>query len=272
MTAEIRKEKYASKNLGRENINRYGQKMTIVDVFDFSNVTVEFEDGTKVYNKTMYDFNQGKIINPNHKIFTVGCSSIRERSCTYWFDRLGFQTNYEFNGFVFDTYNPELKVAIEYDGALHRTKEEQDKRKDMMCKENGITIIRIREIDKISSDYAITIPIGTSNEFSERMEIAFQKAVNFLHERFGTEQFDVELKKNKTKIIEDFRVNFTYDLVGKYFKDKNGEEVVVTGAKDRFINITYVSDGFSKIVLKQYLEKGNFSRKVRGRNKNKAAA
>lgn len=52
----------------------------------------------------------------------------------------------EFLGkFEIDIYIPELKVGIEYDGEAWHKDIENDKKKNRLCMENGITLIRIRE-------------------------------------------------------------------------------------------------------------------------------
>jgi protein-arginine kinase activator protein McsA len=45
-----------------------------------------------------------------------------------------------------DIYIPSLKVAIEYDGRLWHLDEERDVKKNVMCKEKGLFLIRVREI------------------------------------------------------------------------------------------------------------------------------
>ena len=52
------------------------------------------------------------------------------------------------NNFELDIYIPELKIAVEYDGYIWHSKEENLKRdinKNLLCKNSGITLIRIRE-------------------------------------------------------------------------------------------------------------------------------
>lgn len=55
-------------------------------------------------------------------------------------------SRYKELGFELDIYIPELKMAFEYDGYYwHKDKQEKDHFKDLQCKKNDITLIRIRE-------------------------------------------------------------------------------------------------------------------------------
>lgn len=51
--------------LGQVGINNSGQKMTIVEYFNAHNITVKFEDGTIVTNKTFQNFKNGEVMNYN---------------------------------------------------------------------------------------------------------------------------------------------------------------------------------------------------------------
>ena len=63
----------------------------------------------------------------------------------------------ELKGYELDIYIPSLKVAIEYDGSyFHRGKNRaiKDKNKYNLCKENGITLYRIKEKNSVKSNNA----------------------------------------------------------------------------------------------------------------------
>ena len=57
----------ALKHVGRTNIARNGMKITLIAYHDSKHVDIEFEDGAKVYNRTLFDFNIGKIGHPDKK-------------------------------------------------------------------------------------------------------------------------------------------------------------------------------------------------------------
>ena len=54
--------------VGETNIAQNGQKMKIIEYNGYHNVTIEFEDGTIVYNKRYDFFKLGYIVNPNKRI------------------------------------------------------------------------------------------------------------------------------------------------------------------------------------------------------------
>lgn len=54
--------------VGETNIAQNGQKMKIIEYNGYHNVTIEFEDGTIVYNKRYDFFKLGYIVNPNKQI------------------------------------------------------------------------------------------------------------------------------------------------------------------------------------------------------------
>ena len=56
----------AKTKVGESIVANNGQKMTIVEYFNFNNLTVQFEDGTIVKSKTYQQFKKGGIRNPNH--------------------------------------------------------------------------------------------------------------------------------------------------------------------------------------------------------------
>lgn len=64
------KNKYAC--IGRTNRAKNGQIMTIIDYRNCHNLDVQFDDGTIVLNKSLYNFNLGRISNPNYKLSHIG--------------------------------------------------------------------------------------------------------------------------------------------------------------------------------------------------------
>ena len=58
--------------IGEVSYSTYGQKMTIIEYNDSTDLSVKFEDGTVVKNKTYSAFKRGKIGNPNYYQIYVG--------------------------------------------------------------------------------------------------------------------------------------------------------------------------------------------------------
>ena len=96
----------------------------------------------------------------SHKI------SIPEKSIVFYLSKYfeDIQENYhtDFLGKKeIDIYIPSLKIGIEYDGAKWHKSVEKDLEKNRICKENGISLVRIREPKCISSemfDHVIITP------------------------------------------------------------------------------------------------------------------
>lgn len=78
-----------------------------------------------------------------------------------------------------DIYIPNIKTAIEYDGIyFHKKKKQKDIRKNLICNENGIRLIRIREIglEDLSDCEIIWIkPNAKESEISEAISILMSK-------------------------------------------------------------------------------------------------
>ena len=56
---------YKNSKIGEETFNKQGLKMKIIDCESSANITVQFEDGTIVGNRTYYGFKRGTIEHPN---------------------------------------------------------------------------------------------------------------------------------------------------------------------------------------------------------------
>ena len=88
----------------------------------------------------------------------VGCSECSKRFQTSMAEQtIRYYLNYHFDGVQssfrpdflggseIDVYIPDIQTGIEYDGQRYHTRIEKDQKKDALCTNNGITLIRIRE-------------------------------------------------------------------------------------------------------------------------------
>lgn len=65
-TKQEQKNAWKQSKLGKENINKQGFKMTVIDYIDYEHITVQFEDGlTK--NTSFSEFRKGNVCNTNYK-------------------------------------------------------------------------------------------------------------------------------------------------------------------------------------------------------------
>lgn len=98
-----------------------------------------------------------------------------------------------------DVYVPELRLAIEYDGPHHVKGLERDTRKNKLCAENGIELIRVRENSnpEIEGCTVIWVPIGGTPEYHKEFDDAIRKVIDIIGERLGrTISIDVDTKRD----------------------------------------------------------------------------
>lgn len=100
-------------------------------------------------------------------------------------------------GFELDIYIPSIKTAIEYDGvAWHCDKAEKDSRKNKKCLDNGVKIIRIRELGcpELRSHGSVVYDVIPNNQDSlSDVLINIGKYLNV--------EFDVNLERDSTDIL-----------------------------------------------------------------------
>lgn len=114
-----------------------------------------------------------------------------------------------------DCFSPSQKIAIEYDGILyHSHKEEEDNEKDILCKQMGIRLIRIREYGLQPTKIAKCYFLQTRNAkdlgavLEEIWSIEFGQMLDCNLQSIGSELFDTyesQLAINKkVELLEDY--------------------------------------------------------------------
>ena len=83
-----------------------------------------------------------------------------------------------------DAYVPEANVAVEYDGPLHKKILEKDLRKNTLCRDNGIELIRIRERENPPLDDG-TLQLWMDEEDPISFDTALRQVVQVIQERIG---------------------------------------------------------------------------------------
>lgn len=98
-----------------------------------------------------------------------------------------------------DVYIPSIKTAIEYDGfKWHKDKLESDNRKNILCHDKGINLIRIREhgcpqLLELKSCTIINASPKNQNDLVKALEVV----ANILHVKF-----DIDLKRDNAEIMQ----------------------------------------------------------------------
>ena len=123
-----------------------GQNMRIVAYHSYNNIDVAFDDGTIVTNQRVGHFLKGCIVHPTNKIKTQ--TSINEYTMLFYLRQLNFEKasmgslkEYGFGRMELDAFNRDYKIAIEYDGEVHKFRENSDVKKENLCKKNNINFI-----------------------------------------------------------------------------------------------------------------------------------
>ena len=104
-------------------------------------------------------------------------------------------------GMELDVFIPSLMTAIEYDGYAWHQDIEKDLRKNSLCKENGVKIIRVREIGcpvLDDDDYCTVISIKPNNrEDLSRVLLALSEALSF--------HADINLNRDEPLIMAQYQ-------------------------------------------------------------------
>lgn len=187
----------------------------------------------------------------NRTILNRGCprcakerkSSFQEKAILFYIKQIFKDVEdgqyYDFmNSKELDIYIPSLKLAIEYDGEYaHRNRDKEDLNKSKLCKENKITLIRIREPNiKISDDNSIIYELPSLDE--KDLEISIEWIINHINNRYDYNlNIDINISRDRSKIYELLEFSnkknsivYKYpDLVEEWNYDKN------MGIKPEFI-------------------------------------
>lgn len=145
---------------------------------------------------------------PAHRSLGEGCpvcasalrTSFPEKAVFYYISKYFSDAtdNYKndwLHPFELDIYIPSLKLGIEYDGEAFHSESEKDKKKDHLCTENGVSVIRIREpkCPEYSSDSKKYNLRNLSTEELERIIIQVLKDIS-------KKTIEVDIQKDFGKI------------------------------------------------------------------------
>ena len=101
-----------------------------------------------------------------------------------------------------DIYLPSIKTGIEYDGEpWHRTKRKTviDQRKNNLCKEKGIKLIRIREPNLAKMENCIVFK-RTDTESNTSLDNVINEVLRYL----GINNIQANTLRDNTKILNQF--------------------------------------------------------------------
>ncbi len=99
-----------------------------------------------------------------------------------------------------DVFIPSLRIGIEYDGASWHTSKEYDERKNRLCIENDIELIRVMESD---SERDGSINIHVTKRDRKSLSDAIHRILVIISEKSGDNYaVDVDVEKDAAKILE----------------------------------------------------------------------
>lgn len=142
------------------------------------------------------------VTNRSSKSNKTGCpkcspiyqSSVAEKFISFYLKRIvdDVKENYKpkfLNGKELDIYIPSFKLAIEFDGAPWHKNIEKDLLKDKLCFENGVYLIRIRDVEcpKLESTSHIIICEKIRSNYRS-LEEPIKQIIDILHNKYHTEK------------------------------------------------------------------------------------
>lgn len=232
--SQILTENQKNNRLGETIITKKGEQAKIIKYSSFRNVVIEFENGNQII--TTYDrFKKGLISSNTKKKYLK--TSVNEFTVLYALRPYGFEKyptgslkDIGFGNRELDLYNKQYNIAIEYDGMFHNKLIKKDKAKDKLCKDAGISIIRIRErciqlSDGISKEFVL----NDGHYFSPALQECLNQLCVYLSEVMKIEINPLNLLENQENILKEYCDNTDFaKRVGESFFSKEGERGVIT--------------------------------------------
>lgn len=102
-----------------------------------------------------------------------------------------------------DIFLPDLSFGIEYDGSNWHKDVKSDEAKNVLCKENGVDLLRIRENGAPSINHSNTYCISTSSEKDTELQHAIEYVFSYLYSHYGVlVEYSIDLPNDRAQIYE----------------------------------------------------------------------
>lgn len=216
---EVRNPEFQKKKILSETyMANNGQTFKAINYKNFYDIDIQFEDGTIVEHVQLSKMRCGEVQNPNCMLKRK--DSINEYTILYYLQKYGFRKaksteikSMGFKNMELDCYNPQLKLAIEYDGFYwHKgeKQEERDKRKNALCKNNSINLIRIRELGNLlidnDNDNVIQYSLPNAHTFNKQFEDLLKKVFADINTRYSIniDTSSVDLERDRKDILKGY--------------------------------------------------------------------
>ena len=208
--------------------------LDIPAIFEFEGIQL----GTWIYNQKQA-FWSGTIEEEKKKLLDeIGVNwehkfgmntSIKEKIVAYYlmqvFEDIEFSYHADWLGQKeLDIFIPSISLGLEYDGARWHTDENKDIEKDLICKKNGVNLIRIREpgLPNYSSE---SLKVSLADLTNKSLCNAIIQIISMINLFYKTEYaIDICFEKDYPKIVslfvnsQDFATwNKMYGLASEYY-------------------------------------------------------
>lgn len=135
--------------------------------------------------------------------FSSGSSFIEKVIAFYIAKYFDIQENYRpdfLNGKEIDIYIPTLKTGIEYDGYYYHLDVDKDNDKNLLCIQNGINLIRIREygLPLINNCKSYYLSKSLKKGFPNNFEMVLQELLSFL----DVDNPIINISNDRTKFLD----------------------------------------------------------------------
>lgn len=120
---------------------------------------------------------------------------------------------YKEKGYELDIFIPEINLAIEFDGIMHKNREKKDIEKTQKCKKDNIFLIRIRDYKckflnfNISNLKQFKLYDNYENNDYNNYNNLIKEILNFIFNKYGIKKIpDVNVSLDIEKIMKSYKV------------------------------------------------------------------
>lgn len=200
---------YQEKYVGMTCQHKNGLNMTIIAYQDSTHITVQFEDSV-IVESYLEAWRKKSVKHPHYNPMKP---SLPECKVLYYLQPLGFQKyakgywkkfHPEFGKMEFDAFNEQYKYAVEYDGCWAHNKPDvlqRDAKKEELCKQVGIKLIKIREAGLPMHNHANGILYRRPGDNIELGEIISNIIQQFNVDTAQHYSADIDIRRDEQNIL-----------------------------------------------------------------------
>lgn len=133
-------------------------------------------------------------------------TSFPEQTIYYYMRKIfGDEVKNRYGNPEIDIFIPSIKFGIEYDGSYaHRNKEKSELKKNSILNEIGISLLRIKEVNKLETDTKNIIYCKTNNDYNYLDDI-LKKLLKILKDTYNiSTSIEINIDKDRLEIEEQY--------------------------------------------------------------------